>query len=77
MSGGRSLGYDVFMIAYSDYRGHPGQHVAIDGKLVPLKAGAPILAENAMQLAVGGVKQSPRRTPGRSLSGTRAHSSIA
>ena len=45
--------YDAVVINYLDYRGPAGTHAAIDGKLVPLKAAAPILAENAMKLAVG------------------------
>jgi hypothetical protein len=67
VSGRRSLGYDVLMIAYSDYRGRPGRHAAINGKLVPLKASAPILAEDAMQLAVGGVKRPLGRPQNRFL----------
>ena len=46
------------MINYLDYRGPTGTHAAISGQLVPLKAAAPILAENAMKLSVGGSGQS-------------------
>jgi hypothetical protein len=44
------------VINYSDYHGPAGAHAAIEGKLVPLKAAAPILAENAMKLSVGGTQ---------------------
>jgi hypothetical protein len=46
------------VINYSDYRGPTGTYAAIDRKLVPLKAAAPILAENAMKLSVGGPRRS-------------------
>jgi hypothetical protein len=44
-------------INYSDYRGPVGTHAAVGGKLVSLKAAAPILAEDAMKLSAGGVKR--------------------
>lgn len=46
------------MIAYSDYHGPAGAHAAVNGKFVPLKVAAPILAENAMKLSVGAARAS-------------------
>lgn len=44
--------YHGSMVSYCDYQSPQGAFAAIEGHLVPLKDAAPVLAENAMKLAV-------------------------